>query len=413
MSTRMHVRRGLGLPALGLPALGLPTMVLLAGLAAPAQADWQTCVADLRQRALDSGVPDNTVASVMDTVVELPRVISADRSQPEFTQTFTQYYNARVTPERVEKGREMLTRHASFLALVQRETGIPPQYLVALWGLETNYGSYFGTLSIPSALTTLACDSRRADFFANELLAVLKIIAAGDIDADALIGSWAGAIGHMQFMPTTYLAHAVDGDGDGRRDLLGSLTDALTSGAAYLESLGWQAGYRWGREVVLPENFDHAQAGRSNWQSLAYWSETGIKDTFDRPLAPIDLEAALLLPSGHTGPAFLVYPNFKTLMKWNRSESYALSVGRLADRIAGAGRLRATLPSERFATADITRLQSNLNTLGYDAGKPDGVLGPGTRGAIRRFQQQFGLIADGYPSTALFTAVAEQINRGP
>ncbi len=391
---------------------GLLAAMLLASLAGPVQADWQTCVADLRQRALDSGVPDNTVATVMDNVVELPRVISADRAQPEFTQTFTQYYNARVTPARVEKGREMLTRHASFLALVQRETGIPPQYLVALWGLETNYGNYFGTLSIPSALTTLACDSRRADFFANELLAVLKIIAAGDIDADALIGSWAGAIGHMQFMPTTYLAHAVDGDGDGRRDLLGSLNDALTSGAAYLESLGWQAGYRWGREVVLPNDFDHAQAGRSNWQPLSYWSATGITDTFDRPLAEIDLEAALLLPSGHTGPAFLVYPNFKTLMKWNRSESYALSVGRLADRIAGAGRLRAALPSERFATTDITNLQSNLNTLGYDAGKPDGVLGPGTRGAIRRFQQQFGLIADGYPSTELFATVARQINRG-
>ncbi len=342
----------------------------------------------------------------MGSVEELPRVVAADRAQPEFTQTFTQYYNARVTPTRVAKGRSVLLEHHQLLADVQRETGVPPQYLVALWGLETNFGSYFGKLSIPSALTTLACDGRRASFFTRELFATLRIIAAGDISADRMIGSWAGAIGHMQFMPTTYLDHAVDGDGDGRRDLLGSIPDALTSGASYLARLGWQPGYRWGREVVLPEGFDHALSGRDQWQPLRFWSERGVRDVFGKPLPPLANEAALLLPSGHSGPAFLVYQNFRILMRWNRSESYALSVGRLADRIAGAGRLHTPPPEQRFTTVAIKTLQENLNRLGYDTGKPDGVLGPATRGAIRSFQQAEGLIADGYPSTVLFGAVS-------
>ena len=350
---------------------------------------------------------------MFDQVEQLPRVIKSDRSQPEFTQTFSQYYGARVTDYRVTQGRNLMAKHAPMLARIQAETGVPPQYLVSFWGLETNFGNYFGNLPIPSALTTLACDSRRSAFFTKELIATLRIIAAGDVATDELVGSWAGAIGHMQFMPTTYLQHAVDADEDGRRDLLGSVEDALSSGAQYLASMGWQPGFRWGREVLLPEDFDYALAGSDNWQSLAQWSELGVTDVFGNTIEPLAMDSAVLLPSGHQGPAFLVYPNFRVIMRWNRSEFYALSVGRLADRIAGAGELAVALPSaeeSRFSTVRMVQLQKDLNTLGFDVGKADGVMGPATRKAIRAFQSQNGQLADGYPNDTLFDAVGAQAN---
>jgi len=377
--------------------------------AAPeAEQSWDQCVGALRDDALSQGIPAETVADVFDNVSQLPRVIQADRAQPEFTETFTQYYEKRVTDFRVTHGRNLLASHSPLLARIHSRTGVPPQYLIAFWGLETNFGAYFGKLPIPSALTTLACDSRRGEFFARELLATLRIIANGDIERTELIGSWAGAIGHMQFMPTTFLSYAEDADDDGRRDLIGSIDDALTSGAAYLAAMGWEAGYRWGREVLLPANFDFALAGSEQWRPLADWANMDVKDAFGEPLAHSDIEAALLLPSGHLGPAFLVYPNYRTIMKWNRSAFYALSVGRLADRIAGAGHLSTALPDVRFSTQAMIDLQNGLNQLGFAAGTPDGILGPATRNAIRDFQQRNDQVPDGYPTEALFAAVATQ-----
>lgn len=379
----------------------------------PDQAKWDMCIDNLRTTALSEGITDTTVESVFGDISQLPRVIQLDRSQPEFTQTFTKYYQQRVTDFRVTQGRNLRATHAPLLARIQELTGVPPQYLVAFWGLETNFGKYFGKLSIPSALATLACDARRSAFFTKEFVATLHIIDAGDISADELLGSWAGAIGHMQFMPTTYLQHAIDGDGDGKKDLLGSIPDALTSGAWYLSNMGWQAGYRWGREVTLPSDFDYSVTGSDQWRPLSEWAEMGVHDTFGEPLPSEALKSALILPTGHLGPAFLVYPNFRVIMRWNRSEYYALAVGRLADRIAGAGRLDRPLPEiadARFSTQAFIDMQAGLNKLGFEAGKPDGVLGPATRLAVRRFQQQYGLIADGYPSEALFTAVAGRVS---
>ncbi len=373
--------------------------------------DFRQCVDQWRIKAISEGVPAATADGVLSQVTRIERVIQNDRSQPEFTKTFAQYYARRVTDTRIDKGRELLRTHAPLLADVQQATGVPPHYILAWWGLETNYGTYFGKLHIPSALATLACDSRRSNFFGAELIATLHIIAQGDIAADDLIGSWAGAIGHMQFMPTTFLAHAIDGDGDGRRDLMGNLNDALTSAGQYVSDLGWQTGYRWGREVRLPRDFDYALAGSDQWRPLAEWAAAGVTDVAQRPLAVADIEAALLLPTGHKGPAFLVYPNFKIIMGWNRSEHYALSVGRLADRIAGAPQLHQTFPPAQdiqFSTADILRLQSNLNALGFPAGKPDGVIGPATRKAIRAFQAKHQLLADGYPDSSLIAAVRKQ-----
>jgi membrane-bound lytic murein transglycosylase B len=393
--------------------LGMPQTLQAETLNPEPQTDsWQSCVATLRASAVNDGVSAETVDEVLGQVTQLPRVIQLDRKQPEFTQTFTQYYELRVTDFRVTQGRNLLAKHAPLLARIQAATGVPPQYLVAFWGLETNFGSYFGKLPIPSALTTLACDSRRSEFFTRELIAILRIIEAGDIEHADLIGSWAGAIGHMQFMPTTYLEYAVDGDADGRRDLLGSVADALTSGGSYLASIGWQEGYRWGREVFVPEGFDFSVTGSEQWRPLSEWADLGITDVFGVPLEAVGLEAALVVPSGHQGPAFLIYPNFRIIMKWNRSEHYALSVGRLADRIAGAGKLHKPLPSaeqSRFSTTTMMGLQSGLNALGYAAGEPDGVIGPATRKAIRSFQQQVGQIADGYPTAALITAVNQAV----
>lgn len=372
------------------------------------ESDWQACVANLRATAIDEGINQDTVTAVFKDVEQLPRVIASDRSQPEFTQTFSQYYGARVTDYRVTQGRNLMSTHAPLLARIQAATGVPPQYLVAFWGLETNFGNYFGKLPIPSALTTLACDSRRSKFFTRELLATLQIIDAGDLRSEEMVGSWAGAIGHMQFMPTTYLQYAVDADHDGRRDLVGSIEDALTSGGEYLARMGWQAGYRWGREVLLPADFDYATTGSENWRALSEWSALGVTDVLGRPIDALPLQGALILPTGHQGPAFLVYPNFRVIMRWNRSVFYALSVGRLADRIAGAGQLTKPLPSveeARFSTQRIVQMQQGLSDLGFELGRADGVIGPATRKAIRAFQQDNGYIADGYPSNAVIDAV--------
>ena len=387
-----------------------------------AAGNFATCVAQLKETAKGQGISTTTIDAVFGNVEQLPRVINADRKQPEFTTTFADYYNKRVTSYRIEQGRKLRDQHGGLLAKVGQASGIPAQYLLAFWGLETNFGQYFGKLYIPSALATLACDRRRAEFFSSQMQAVLKIVEDGDMQASQLVGSWAGAIGHMQFMPTTYIAHAQDGDGDKKADLRGSLADAMVSAGGYLRDIGWQPGFRWGREVLLPAGFDYSLTGRDKWQPLRNWSKLGITDVFNKPITAMDLSAALLVPSGHTGPAFLVYPNFEIIMKWNRSEFYALSVGRLADRIAGAGRLHQPIPDLKISTTDLVSIQSDLATLGYQPGKADGILGSGTRNAIQAFQKaqqllqpnsnKHTIVADGFPNPQLKSLLAEAVATG-
>ena len=298
------------------------------------QTDFSQCLSRLESDARQSGIAETTIEAVMPNVVPRERVIRADRNQAEFVDTFADYLGVRVSERRVATGRELLSAHAELLGRLTREYGVPGRYLVAFWGLESNYGGYLGSMPTLDSLATLACDERRAAFFTEEFLVALELMQREGLTVDHMRGSWAGAMGHTQFMPSAYQQYAVDGDGDGQVDLWGSEADALTSGAHFLSELGWVPYLRWGREVRLPKGFDYALAGDGQWRALEDWAALGIARTNGAalPVAPVD--ALLLVPAGAEGPAFLVYRNFEVIMRWNRSESYALAVGLLADQNA-------------------------------------------------------------------------------
>jgi membrane-bound lytic murein transglycosylase B len=406
MSIRKPVRQGFRL------ILGLASSFNLFAIATPvfgqpSESDFAACTARLKQEAQTAGISADVSNDVLDNVHWVERVIELDRQQPEFTTTFSDYYRKRVTPARVGKGREMLKEHAELLRSISDRYGVPAHYLVSFWGLETNFGGYLGKMAIPDSLATLACDERRSKFFAAELISAMRIIEAGDASRESMIGSWAGAMGQVQFMPSAFLRYAVDGDGDGRRDLWGSIPDALASAGNFLAMHGWQPGLRWGREVLLPAGFDYAKATRDIKQPLRVWSRAGVTDAFGSRLPDVDLLGSILVPGGAQGPAFVVYDNFDVIMRWNRSEFYALSVGRLADRIAGAGSLTRPLPEDglRLSRQTVMTLQVHLNQLGYNAGTPDGIFGSGTRRALIEFQSDRKLVADGYPSEQIIGAV--------
>lgn len=363
-------------------------------------AAFAACAAGLSQRTLAAGVDPTIVEEVSASLEPVERVIALDRKQPEFAQTFGAYLGARVTDARISRGSELLQSHDVFLDDLLRRYGVPARYLVAFWGLETNFGSYLGNIPTLNALATLACDPRRGEFFAGEFVNAVQLLEREELPLELLRGSWAGAVGHTQFMPSSYLRYAIDGDGDGRVNLWESEQDALASGANFLRSLGWEPGLRWGRQVALPDGFPFELAGLNLKRSLADWASRGVRRLDGGELPALELEAALLLPSGHRGPAFLVYENFRVIMRWNQSQSYALSVALLADRLIGAPALRMAEVEEAPRTADIEAAQEQLNTLGYEAGKPDGVVGSRTRAALRAYQLQAGLPADGYPDRA-------------
>lgn len=370
------------------------------------QPDFATCIPQLQQRARDAGVSAATVENVLAQVQYVPRVIELDRKQPEFSETFRNYLTLRVTDQRIDQGRKLLAQHRALLQQLERDYGVPPHYLLAFWGLETNYGSFLGKMPVLDSLATLACDPRRSEYFTLELLEALKLVDSGTVTPEKFIGSWAGAVGNMQFMPTNYRRYAVDADSSGKPDLWRSVPDALTSAANYLNQIGWQKNRRWGREVRLPKNFDYAQASLQQRKSLQEWRALGVMLADGGALPAQDLQGAILVPSGHTGPAFIVYDNFDVIMKWNRSEFYAISVGHLADRIKGEGPLQRTPPDmPRLTLEQVKALQTALNAAGYAAGAEDGVLGSGTKKSLRAYQRANGMIADGYPAPEVFKAL--------
>jgi len=398
--------------------IALLTIVGLAATAADGSAlaepsAFQDWLQDVRREAAAAGISSATLDAALSDLAPIERIVELDRRQPEYTQTFWAYLDKRVTPERIARGRALLAEHGDLLARVQARYGVQARFLVAFWGLESNFGDYTGGFPVIGALATLAYDERRSDFFRRELLNALRILDAGHVTPAAMQGSWAGAMGQVQFMPSTFVSYAVDFDGDGRRDIWNSLPDIFASAANYLSQIGWQGDVIWGREIRLPQDFDWELAAQSERKPLAAWAALGVRRADGGPLPEGDIEAAIVLPAGHAGPAFLVYDNFSAILTWNRSLLYALSVGHLADRLVGAGPLLAERPAIEtpLSRAQVEELQALLMRLGFDPGTPDGVVGSKTRAALRAFQRDSRLAPDGYPTPEVLQALREAAAR--
>lgn len=366
-------------------------------------ADW---LAELRAEARELGISEATLRE-LDNLQPLERVMELDNSQPEFVQTFTRYLGLRVTPNQVARGQSLLQQHSVLLEQVRQRYGVQPHYLVAFWAVESNYGRSTGGFSVLEALATLAYDPRRTDFFRRQLLTALQIIDDGHIQAGRMSGSWAGAMGQLQFMPNIFYQYGVDGDQDGRIDIWNSLPDIFHSAANFLSQSGWRGDERWGREVLLPDDFDFSLTGTSTRKPLQEWRELGVTQLNGAPIpVAAGMEASVILPAGAQGPAFLGYANFRTTMTYNPSTFYALTVGHLADRYAGAGPIQRMPENETaMSVADVRELQELLNRNGFDSGEPDGRVGRQTRAAIRAYQQSVDLPMDGYASVALLQAL--------
>ncbi len=290
---------------------------------------------EVRSEALSLGIS----AAIFDTafagVEPIPRIIELDRSQPEVTLTFAEYLERVIPESRVAQGRELLAAHRELLEPIGREFGVPPRFIVALWGIETSFGKYLGGFPVIAALATLAHDGRRSAYFREELLHALRILEDGHITPAAMMGSWAGAMGQSQFMPSSFVRYAVDYDGDGKRDIWGTHADVFASAANYLAQAGWKTGETWGRRVDLPADFDHALVGLEVKRTLAEWQALGLRRAEGGDLPQAAMSGSVVLPGGEEGPAYLVYDNYRTIMRWNRSYYFATSVGLLADRIGG------------------------------------------------------------------------------
>ena len=368
-------------------------------------ADW---LAELRAEARELGISEATLRE-LDNLQPLERVMELDNSQPEFVQTFTRYLGLRVTPNQVARGQSLLQQHSVLLEKVRQRYGVQPHYLVAFWAVESNYGRSTGGFSVLDALATLAYDPRRADFFRGQLLTALQIIDDGHIQAERMSGSWAGAMGQLQFMPNIFYQYGVDGDQDGRIDIWNSLPDIFHSAANFLSQSGWRGDERWGREVLLPVDFDFSLTGTSTRKPLQEWRDLGITQVNGTPMpVAAGMEASVILPAGAQGPAFLGYANFRATMTYNPSTFYALTVGHLADRYAGSEPIQRMPENETaMSVADVRELQELLNRNGFDSGEPDGRVGRQTRAAIRAYQQDVGLPMDGYASVVLLQALRD------
>lgn len=368
----------------------------------PSTAEFQAWLEGFKDQAAGRGIAKKTIDHALAGAAYIPRVIELDRRQPEFTMTFWQYLGKTISDKRIARGREMLKTHGALLSKIEAKYGVPPRFLVAFWGLESNFGDYTGTFPLIGSLATLAFDPRRSKFFSEQLLAALEIIDRGDIPADAK-ASWAGAMGNTQFIPTTYRSYAIDFDGDGRRDLWRSLPDVFASSAHYLSRSGWRKEETWGREVRLPKSFDFSLSGLDNRLKLKEWQAKGLRRADGRDLPRVDISASLILPAGADGPAFLVYKNYRTILIWNRSILYALAVGHLADRLIGKGPLVAKKPSndKPLSRSDVKEIQRLLMEKGFDAGGQDGIAGSQTRQAIKAYQAKQGLPPDGHPDSRL------------
>ncbi len=359
-------------------------------------------VAGFRAEAKAAGIREATLRAALDEVRYLPRIVELDRAQPEHTRSIWDYLDIAVSPQRVAQGLDKLLQFRAQAEAAAARHGVAPAILVAIWGLESKYGEHVGNTPTIDALATLAFEGRRERWARGELLAALKILQNGDITRENMVGSWAGAMGQPQFMPSSFLAYAVDTDGDGRRDIWGSVADVMASVAHFLARSGWRAGQPWGTEVRLPAAFDVANADAALRRPSAQWFTEGVRSVDGAPL-PEFTDASILLPAGARGPAFLVGPNFRAILRYNNSTSYALAACLLAQRLAAGPGVQAPWPRELVALtrSQVIALQNVLNARGLDGGTADGIFGHGTRAALRRFQRSIGVPADGYPTLEL------------
>lgn len=311
---------------------GLLTLVFLPLSYASAD-DFTEWMGLMRDEAISKGISETTLDKAFAGVQPIKRVIELDRNQPEFKKDYWSYLKLTVTESRIKNGRLMLARHRTLMEDIKDRFGVQPRFLVAIWGMESNFGKYLGNFSVIGSLVTLAYDTRRSGFFRAELLHALRILDEGHIDVTDMQGSWAGAMGQVQFMPSTFTGFAVDADNDGRKDIWHSLPDVFASAANYLSKYNWDGNWTWGREVLLPQDFDPELKGMRIKKSLSDWQDLGIRRTNGDNLPEVDINASLILPSGSSGPAFLVYQNYRAIYRWNRSHLYSLAVCRLSDRI--------------------------------------------------------------------------------
>ena len=366
-------------------------------------AEWRE---QLRAEAFSLGFSEETLLAIDDLEAPLDRVLELDDAQPEFIQTFTRYLSLRITPLQINRGQALLRQYAVLLEEVRQSYGVQPHYLVSFWAIESNYGRATGGFSVLQALATLAFDPRRADFFRTELLTALKIIDDGHIAVDNMSGSWAGAMGQLQFLPSVFARYGIDGDNDGKIDIWNSLPDIFHSAANFLSQSGWRGDERWGREVLLPSNFDFSLTGTRTRKPLQEWNELGIIQMNGSPIPVANMQASVILPAGAGGPAFLTYANFRATMVYNPSTFYALTVGHLADRYTGGAAIQRMPENEQaMSVGDVQALQELLNAAGFDSGEPDGRVGSRTRTAIRAYQQNKELPMDGYASLKLLEAL--------
>jgi lytic murein transglycosylase len=385
--------------------------LLAAGLIvnAGAPADFKACVPELRAEALAKGVSAKTFDTALSGVEPDPSVIEAMEAQPEFETPVWEYLARLVDEKRVAEGRIRMQTWTKVLERAEAEYGVDRFVIVAVWGVESDFGRIMGQRSLVRSLATVSCAGERQRFFRGELIAALQIVQNGDIKPEALRGSWAGAFGHPQFMPSTFQRSAVDFDGDGRRDLVESIPDSLGSVANYLKRAGWASGQPWGYEVRLPEKYS-GPSGRHDRRALSEWIRLGIVRVDGSPLAGEE-RAALLLVAGTRGPAFIVFRNFDAIHAYNRSESYALAIAHLADRLKGGGPVQAPWPTDDpiLSRTERRELQQRLIERGLLEGEPDAIIGSRSVAAIKAFQASAGLPADGYASARVLKALREPI----
>jgi membrane-bound lytic murein transglycosylase B len=357
-------------------------------------------IEEFRGRAVSQGIRPEVIDAAFRDVRYNTDVVQRDRNQSEFTKQIWDYLDSAASDARIRNGREALQKHRSLLAEIEVRYGVEAEVVTAIWGLESAYGTFRGTTPIIQALATLAFDGRRGRFFEEQLIAALRIIQSGDVSPSQMTGSWAGAMGHTQFIPTSYLAYAQDFRGDGKRDIWSDdPTDALASAAAYLAHFGWTKGQPWGVEVKLPAGFDYAATGERVKKMPSEWAELGVRD-MDGGRVPDHGRASILLPAGAAGVAFMIFDNFHVIERYNTADAYVIGVGHLSDRIRGAGPLRSSWPREdrNLRFVEKQEMQERLTRAGFDTQGVDGIIGPNTIAAIRAFQRTQGLTPDGYAS---------------